>query len=579
MYTEEELQILAEKFSQRFSNVNTEALEYIGEKLKEIGELTPAQAKEIQQMYSYGEDLEDITNRLSRASGMSRNEVEKLYSNVAKENYKWSEPFYEAIGKTQKPFKENEALQKMISATAKFTADTMKNISRTTALGVVDKNGFMSLTDFYKNTVDNAITAVATGVTDYNKAIRQSIKVLGGSGLRVKYQSGYTKRLDSAVRQNIIDGVRYINQETQRIAGEEFGADGVEISAHSPCAPDHVDCQGQQYSNKEYDELNRSLNRPIGQWNCGHFAFSILLGVSTPAYSKEQLRQMREYSEEPVEIDGKEYSCYECTQLQRKLETGMRYARDEKALAKTVGDKELQMSADYKITLLKNKYVELCDKAGLKTRLERAQTVAENIWRRNAESGISNKRQSITASAKVDLNFINSASYKNKFKKITDNRAVNAQIYKQAKAMLTHRNGTFCEDMCLINGKTGSIEGKQSSSTVTNNVIYNDSLKNAIKRNPPYTLISIHNHGTNIPPTGKDFTSNGSHRYKLGVVVCHDGTVYTYKVGNKAFTSGELDKRVEKYKKIYYNILNDKEVHEKVLDEFIKEYGIEWRKM
>ena len=78
---------------------------------------------------------------------------------------------------------------------------------------------------------------------------------------------------------------------------------------------------------------------------------------------------------------------------------------------------------------------------------------------------------------------------------------------------------------------------------------------------------------------GKDFTSNGSHRYKLGVVVCHDGTVYTYKVGNKAFTSGELDKRVEKYKKIYYNILNDKEVHEKVLDEFIKEYGIEWRKM
>jgi hypothetical protein len=41
-------------------------------------------------------------------------------------------------------------------------------------------------------------------------------------GARVEYASGYTRRLDSAVRMNVLDGVRQLNQGVRKITGEQF---------------------------------------------------------------------------------------------------------------------------------------------------------------------------------------------------------------------------------------------------------------------------------------------------------------------------------------------------------------------
>ena len=48
---------------------------------------------------------------------------------------------------------------------------------------------------------------------------------------------------------------------------------------------------------------------------------------------------------------------------------------------------------------------------------------------------------------KVDLEYINSKQYKNKFSEICDNPEANSELYKNAKAMLTHRNGTAEENL------------------------------------------------------------------------------------------------------------------------------------
>ena len=93
----------------------------------------------------------------------------------------------------------------------------------------------------YRDAVDVAITSVQAGVTDYNSAIRRTMKTAAQDGLRVKYpNSGLTRRLDSAVRQNVLDGVRAVNNDVLRQLGNEYGADGVEISAHALCATDHL---------------------------------------------------------------------------------------------------------------------------------------------------------------------------------------------------------------------------------------------------------------------------------------------------------------------------------------------------
>ena len=86
--------------------------------------------------------------------------------------------------------------------------------------------------------VDKAILSVMQGKEDFYSSMRKTLKELGGSGL-VQYESGRTRRLDSTVRMNILDGMRALNNETSRRFGEEYNADGIEISTHTHPAPDH----------------------------------------------------------------------------------------------------------------------------------------------------------------------------------------------------------------------------------------------------------------------------------------------------------------------------------------------------
>lgn len=193
------------------------------------------------------------------------------------------------------------------------------------------------------------------------------------------------------------------------------------------------------------------------------------------------------------------------------------------------------------------------------------------------ERGITNKKY-FDSSAKVDIEYINSKEFKDKFEKISDNPDLNEEIYKNAKAMLVHRSGTAIEDMYLIDSISGKTIAKQTSCITPYEVQYTEKMNDIIKASKEYSIISIHNHGTNIPPSGSDFISCGYRKDKFGLVVCHDGSLYLYKSGKKTFTRGLFDKRVEKYKQKKYN-LSEKEAHIKVLNEFVKEYNIKWREL
>ncbi|WP_304508928.1 phage minor capsid protein [Anaerotignum sp.] len=389
MLTEEELSFLADVFGERFGDVGAGLLKDMAESLKETGDLIPSYANRLQQLYTYGYDVDLITKELARESGKSLKDIEKLFNSVAQEGYDWSKPFYDAKGIKQIPLAENKTLQTIIASAAKTTKNSLLNLSNTKAIGIGGGKDFQSIGAFYKKTIDKAITAAATGAEDYNTVIKKAIREMSQSGLRIKYEKGYTKRLDSAVRQNVLDGISYIAQETARATGEEFGADGVEISAHSPCAPDHIPYQGNQYSNKDFDSLQKSLTRPIGEWNCRHIAYPIILGISSPTYSEGALKRIEHHSNKIIKIDGKEYTRYECTQIQRKLETALRYKREEKQIFQAVKDVDGTREATADIRILSNKYKEVSDKAGLPTKAERTRIVTKQLRDKNIEGVIS----------------------------------------------------------------------------------------------------------------------------------------------------------------------------------------------
>lgn len=197
-------------------------------------------------------------------------------------------------------------------------------------------------------------------------------------------------------------------------------------------------------------------------------------------------------------------------------------------------------------------------------------------WKKaQKEQGISEKKKEKNKNNSVDLNYIKSKEFKEKFNGITGNKKVDNRIYSQSKAMLTHRNGTDKEDMCLINSVTGKIEGKQTSSKTDFGVDYNDSLNEAIDNNSEYSLIAVHNHPTNNPPTGSDIISAGGHKYKMGVVVTHDGRVFTYKAGDIPFSENAFAKRVDKYRSSEYNLSESNAILQ-TLQDFKNTHGIDW---
>ncbi len=84
---------------------------------------------------------------------------------------------------------------------------------------------------------------------------------------------------------------------------------------------------------------------------------------------------MKRKSNELIEIDGKKYTRYDCTQLQRQIETKIRKLKDRKELLKAAGDDVGVRECNRKIRLLKDKYDEITQKAGLDAHYDRMSVV------------------------------------------------------------------------------------------------------------------------------------------------------------------------------------------------------------
>lgn len=301
----------------------------------------------------------------------------EVYSQAAKLFYESTNKFYAAKGLTQIPIEQQRAIVNFVNATASNTKNTFMNLSNTTAIGfrVMDLDGTVKYEGFkthYHNLVDQAITEVATGQVSYGSAVRNALKQTADSGIRVlDYQSGYSRRLDSAMRQNVLDGVRDIAHEVSRRTGEEFGADGVEIDAHNYCAEDHLPYQGRQFTNKEFEDIQNSLPRQFGQWNCRHTVSPILLEISEPLYTEDERQAMIAQSTEKIEFEGKQYTRYEATQLQRRIETSVRQSKDRAIIAKAAEDDISRRIEQLRINQLRDKYALLSKKFSLPDSFDR----------------------------------------------------------------------------------------------------------------------------------------------------------------------------------------------------------------
>ena len=369
---------LPDNIVDNLETLNNYVVQRICERIRKIGDIGTADAYRLKTAIEYaGADIKAIEKEVARIMGTNQQEIERLFEEVAKENVDFANTFYKARNMDLlQRYTSRSALTSFVDAVKRQALDGTANISNTYMIGFKRGKQIIPLREYYISTIDRAITYVQTGVVDYQSAMRSTVREMAQSGLRrVTWESGYSRRLDSSARMNILEGVRRLNSQMMEETGREFGADGVEISAHGLCAPDHRDIQGKQYSKEEFERLNRRLDRPIGTLNCQHFITPIILGVSKPVYSRKELADINKRSAERIEYKGQKMSLYEASQKQRQMETAIRYAKDERDAMIAAGDKLGAAQARKKSAALGAEYKRFCEQAGLTPRLERTRSM------------------------------------------------------------------------------------------------------------------------------------------------------------------------------------------------------------
>lgn len=366
MLSEKEVEEAIRKITDRLDDINRLFIKKVAKQVLKIGELSPSSINRLMVMRDMGADVAEVTEQLRFATAMNVKDVFKLYQKALTDVYT-DKRFKEFLKQSPLPVHVRNRLTNFAQGVSVQTAQTMYNISNTTAISST-----------YQNVIDTAIISVSSGLTDYQSAIRSTIQQIGYNGLQVYYASGYHRRLDTAIRQNVIDGVNQIAQNSSLAMGEALGFDAVELSAHLNSAPDHEPVQGRVFLKAEFEKMQNGedfvdvdgnryagFRRPIGEWNCMHMAMSFSTQHSVRRYSEEQLREWAVKNHEGCKINGKQVSIYTARQYMRQLETEVRRQKDTANTARQFNDDVLRRKCQERINALTKKYYDVAKTAGL----------------------------------------------------------------------------------------------------------------------------------------------------------------------------------------------------------------------
>lgn len=322
-------------------------------------------------------DLKAIEQALKRGNKLLKAQSSKLLDNMADATDDWAAKYYTAASKKQIKAAQNANIKPTLDAGKKANDKAIDSLCRTSVMQIVSPDGeLLPIAKAYRAHVDNAIRAIKSGDDVYQNAISKAVNDLASYGLRVRYESGATRELYAAVRTNVMDGYRTTMDGIRSTQGREFGADGVEVTAHGMCAPDHQPYQGRQYSKRDFDKLNATLERPLVTGaNCHHSTFPVLLGVSSDKYTDKELQAIADRSNQEITFAGVggqpiTMTRYDATQYQRKVEGAI---RQNNMAARLADSASASTDAKRKARELTAYYKAMSKDSGLTTRIERTQ--------------------------------------------------------------------------------------------------------------------------------------------------------------------------------------------------------------
>lgn len=378
----EVLDALPEELAELFRELEDTLLDEICSKLALKDQLNEVTVQAIRALRSHGIDTKDIEKAIRKTAGISEKKLSDLFDDVIARNQKYYTEVIDLAGLTQP-----ETLVSVEDTLAIYeqTKQTMRNITRSMGFLVDAGRTMLPPAKAYQWALDNAVMQVQSGAINYNQAIKAAVKQLADSWLKVvDYESGHRDQIDVAARRAVMTGVNQICAKYTEKSAEYLDTHYFEVSAHagardkpgpSPWSS-HKDWQGKVYSTRSgdiypniYEVCGLGAVDGLEGVNCRHRRFPWVEGVSERTYTDEQLEHIDD--DLGCEFDGKEYTAYEATQMQRRVEREARKLKREKAAYKAAGLTEDERTLSIRLRRLNAKYKAFSAAAGLPEQRER----------------------------------------------------------------------------------------------------------------------------------------------------------------------------------------------------------------
>ena len=385
-FTPELLDALPEELAELFRSLEDTLLTEICSRLKAADQLNEVTVQDIRALRSHGIDLKEIRKAIQKTTGISEKKLNELLDDVVERNQRYYTELIDLAHITQPETLVDAAT---VAAIRSQTLDAFRNLTASMGFLVDAGRTMLPPAKAYQWALDNAEMQVQSGAINYNQAIKSAVRQLAESGVKaVDYESGHRDRIDVAVRRAVMTGVNQLCDKYTEQSAEYLDTPYFEVSAHagardkpgpSPWSS-HKDWQGKVYSVRSgdiypsiYDVCGLGAVDGLMGANCRHRRYSFVEGVSERTYTDEQLAHIDDGL--GCTFDGKTYTAYEATQMQRRVERQIRAQKRLKNAYKAAGLTEDATAANVKLRRLNAKYRAFSKAAGLPGQWERTRVL------------------------------------------------------------------------------------------------------------------------------------------------------------------------------------------------------------
>lgn len=378
------LDALPEELAELYRALENTLLDEICSRLKIADQLNEVAVQDIQALRSHGVDLKSIETAIRKTTGISEQKLNSLLNDVVERNQRYYTEVIDLAHITQPETLVDAAT---VDAIKQQTHDAFRNL--TASMGFLVGNTMLKPARAYQWALDNAAMQIQSGAISYNQAIANAVRQLAENGIKVvDYESGHRDSIDVAARRAVMTGVNQICAKYTEQSAEYLETPYFEVSAHagardkpgpSPWSS-HKDWQGKVYSIRTGD-IYPSIYEVCGLGavdglegaNCRHRRNVWVDGVSERTYTDEQLAHIDD--DFGCTFDGKTYTAYEATQMQRRVERQIIKQKRFVTAYKASGQMDEYRAAKAKFTRLNSKYKAFSEAAKLPLQWERTKVL------------------------------------------------------------------------------------------------------------------------------------------------------------------------------------------------------------